>query len=74
MKPVDTHALLWHAQVGIVEEIGIPVKLVGVGEKLTDLKDFDATSFVDALLGTRVRIIITKAESMDTDVLFCLHE
>ena len=36
----------------VVKELGIPIKLIGVGEKITDLKDFSAQSFVDALLGT----------------------
>ena len=31
-------------------ELGIPVKLVGVGEKVDDLIDFDGTDFVRALL------------------------
>ncbi len=33
----------------ISEEMGIPVKLVGTGEALDDLKDFDSAEFVDAL-------------------------
>ncbi len=33
-------------------ELGIPVKLVGLGEGMDDLRDFDPESFVDALLGT----------------------
>ena len=35
--------------VAIKDEFGIPVKLVGVGEKLEDLEDFSAKDFVDAL-------------------------
>ncbi len=34
----------------VMEEVGIPVKLVGLGEGLDDLEDFDAATFVDALL------------------------
>ncbi len=34
---------------GITEELNIPVKLIGVGEGIEDLKDFDAREFVDAL-------------------------
>ena len=30
-------------------ELGIPVKLVGLGEGAEDLVDFDADEFVDAL-------------------------
>jgi fused signal recognition particle receptor len=35
--------------VGLADEFGIPVKLVGVGEGIEDLRDFDADDFVDAL-------------------------
>ncbi|MCX8083976.1 MAG: signal recognition particle-docking protein FtsY [Calditerrivibrio sp.] len=35
--------------VGIVDETGIPVKFIGFGEKMDDLKPFDAKLFVDAL-------------------------
>jgi fused signal recognition particle receptor len=34
----------------VMEEVGIPVKLVGLGEGLDDLEDFDAATFVNALL------------------------
>jgi fused signal recognition particle receptor len=34
----------------IREELGIPIKLVGLGEGVEDLVDFDAAEFVDALL------------------------
>ncbi len=37
--------------VAIEHELGIPVKLVGVGERVEDLLHFDAETFVDALLG-----------------------
>ena len=33
------------------DEIGVPVKLVGLGEGVDDLRDFDPDAFVDALLG-----------------------
>jgi fused signal recognition particle receptor len=33
----------------IQTELGIPIKLVGLGESAEDLVDFDATEFVDAL-------------------------
>ncbi|MBO8166610.1 MAG: signal recognition particle-docking protein FtsY [Kosmotoga sp.] len=36
----------------IVKELGIPVKYIGVGEAIDDLKLFDAAEFVEALLGT----------------------
>jgi len=35
----------------IGHELGLPVKLVGVGEGLDDLQPFDASEFADALLG-----------------------
>ena len=34
---------------GIVDTHGLPVRYVGVGERVEDLRDFDATSFVEAL-------------------------
>lgn len=37
------------AVVGVVSELGIPVKFVGVGEQVDDLQPFDAEAFVDAL-------------------------
>lgn len=36
--------------VAIEDELGIPIKLIGVGEQLEDLEPFDPKSFVDALL------------------------
>lgn len=38
--------------ISIKNELGIPVKLIGVGEKIDDLQPFDNKSFVDALFGT----------------------
>ena len=35
----------------IANELGIPVKLIGVGEGLEDLRPFDAREFSEALLG-----------------------
>jgi fused signal recognition particle receptor len=35
----------------VQRDLGIPVRLVGVGERDVDLIDFDPVSFVDALLG-----------------------
>ncbi len=37
--------------VAIAREMNLPVRFVGVGEKLEDLLPFDAASFVDSLLG-----------------------
>jgi fused signal recognition particle receptor len=36
--------------VRIVREIGVPIKLIGVGEKVEDLQPFDPARFVDALV------------------------
>ncbi len=35
--------------IAIAKEMNLPVKLIGVGEKMEDLKDFDAQDFVKAL-------------------------
>ena len=37
--------------VSVVRDLGLPVKFIGVGEKIDDLRDFQAEDFVDALLG-----------------------
>jgi fused signal recognition particle receptor len=36
--------------VRIVRELGLPIKLVGVGERVEDLQPFDSAAFVDALV------------------------
>jgi fused signal recognition particle receptor len=36
--------------VAIAGELGIPVKLIGIGEQLDDLRPFDADDFARALL------------------------
>lgn len=36
-------------QVSVVDELGVPVKFVGVGESISDLQPFDPATFVDAL-------------------------
>ena len=35
----------------VKSEVDVPVKLIGVGEQMEDLQDFDSKSFVDALFG-----------------------
>ena len=35
--------------VGITRQIGIPVKFIGIGEKIDDLRPFDAGDFVEAI-------------------------
>ena len=37
----------------IQEQLGIPIKLVGIGEGIEDLVPFDVGSFVDALFETK---------------------
>ncbi len=37
--------------VSIKRELGIPVKFIGVGEKIDDMQEFDASDFVRALFG-----------------------
>ncbi len=37
--------------VAIQAELGIPVKYIGIGEKIEDLQKFDADAFVEALFG-----------------------
>jgi fused signal recognition particle receptor len=39
--------IVFHVQ----RELGVPVKLVGLGEGVDDLAPFEPTAFVDALLG-----------------------
>jgi fused signal recognition particle receptor len=38
--------------IAIQSELGIPVKYIGVGEKITDLQEFDPDTFVKALFST----------------------
>jgi len=37
--------------IGICDEMRLPVRYIGVGEKVGDLRPFDAAAFADALLG-----------------------
>lgn len=34
---------------GIVDELKVPIRYIGIGERVSDLRDFDAKQFVDAL-------------------------
>ena len=34
----------------IAKELGVPVKLAGVGESLEDLRPFDAREYVEAII------------------------
>jgi fused signal recognition particle receptor len=40
--------------IGVNAEIGAPVKLIGIGEKIDDLRDFAGADFVEALFTTEV--------------------
>lgn len=40
--------------IAIQSELGVPVKYIGVGEKIVDLQKFDADSFVDALFDVKL--------------------
>jgi fused signal recognition particle receptor len=37
------------ALIGVYERFKIPIKLIGLGEKAEDLRDFDAEAFADGL-------------------------
>ena len=38
--------------IAIAHELGLPVKLIGIGESLDDLRPFDPEEFARALVGT----------------------
>ena len=38
------------AVVSVVDELRVPLKFIGVGESVSDLRPFDAEAFVNALL------------------------
>lgn len=54
--------------ISIRRELGIPVKLVGVGEKLDDLQDFRARDFVEALFETETDFDYNYERLNDTDI------
>ncbi len=45
----ESHARYIAPQVSVVDELGVPVKFVGVGEGVEDLQPFQPTTFVNAL-------------------------
>lgn len=52
--------------ISIKNELGIPVKLIGVGEKIDDLQPFDSNMFVDALFASPEQIEeLAEAEEED---------
>lgn len=53
--------------VAVVKDLGIPVKFIGVGEKIEDLRDFQPEIFVDALLGNNeatAKVLENRAKKM----------
>jgi fused signal recognition particle receptor len=46
--------------VSVVQELGIPVKFVGIGETLNDLRDFDPVAYVDGLLLSDATVMARK--------------
>lgn len=53
--------------VSVVKDLGLPVKFIGVGEQIDDLREFDPTQFVDALLGNdagAAQVLKEKANKM----------
>lgn len=57
--------------ISIKNELGIPVKLIGVGEKIDDLQPFDSRSFVEALFGD---IETDKSDDDETEEADCAVE
>lgn len=43
---------------GISNELKIPIRYVGVGEKMDDLRDFDAADFAEALFASEDRVAV----------------
>lgn len=39
--------------IGIVDELGVPIRYIGVGEGIEDLRPFDSNAFVDALFDSK---------------------
>lgn len=39
----------------IAKKVGLPIRYIGVGEKIDDLRTFEAEDFVDALLGREIQ-------------------
>mgnify|MGYP003375969240 FL=1 len=37
--------------IGIVEENKIPIKFVGIGEKIDDMEEFSSEDFINAIIG-----------------------
>jgi hypothetical protein len=60
-----------------VRDLGLPVKFIGVGERIDDLREFDPTQFVDALLGndaSTAQLLKEKANRMMSVVSVAVAE
>jgi fused signal recognition particle receptor len=55
--------------VAMTRDLGLPVKLIGVGEKIDDLRDFEPGPFVDALLGNDEAKAAALQERLDANLL-----
>ncbi len=53
--------------ISIKNELGIPVKLIGVGEKIDDLQPFDSNMFVDALFASPEQLEALEDEDEETE-------
>ena len=53
--------------ISIKNELGIPVKLIGVGEGIDDLQPFEAKSFIDALFDREIEASAADSEVTPTD-------
>ena len=53
--------------ISIKNELGIPVKLIGVGEGIDDLQPFEAKSFIDALFDREIEASAADAEDAPAD-------
>ena len=49
--------------ISIKNELGIPVKLIGVGEKIDDLQPFNSRDFVRALFESTSQTVQTEEEN-----------
>ena len=58
--------------IAIQSELGVPVKFIGVGEKIDDLQEFDPDTFVDALFDFRAEGApedLSKIEALEKPML-----
>ncbi|MBO7336787.1 MAG: hypothetical protein J6U42_07625, partial [Lachnospiraceae bacterium] len=53
--------------IAIESELSIPVEFVGVGEKITDLKKFDATGYAAALTGSEELVAHEEEKAKDIE-------